>query len=148
EIAPKGALEHVNLAFFSSFTGDFEGGEREARTALQISPGEVAQLNLGEAQLGANKRSDAEESFRGLGKFGQRGASMATPGLAYLALYQGKFSEQIRLLQQGAESDLKGKMPENATSKFAALANAELLRGNYKGAVAAAEKALANGQTI
>ena len=148
EIAPKGALEHVNLAFFSSFTGDFESGEREARTALQISPGEVAQINLGEAQLGANKLSDAGESFHGLEKFGPRGASMATSALADLALYQGKFSEQIRLLEQGAQSDLKGKMPENATSKFAALANAELLRGNNKAAVAAAEKALANGQTI
>jgi tetratricopeptide (TPR) repeat protein/predicted Ser/Thr protein kinase len=148
EIAPKGALEHLNLAFFSSFTGDFQAGEREARTALEISPGEVAQLNLGEAQLGEGKLSDAAETYHGLEKFGPRGTSLAATALADLALYQGHLSEEVRLLEQGAEADLKAKMPENATNEFAALAYAELLRGQNKAAVASAEKALANGQTL
>jgi len=136
------------LAFFSSFTGDFQTGEREARTALEISPGEVAQLNLGEAQLGESKPSEAAETYHGLEKFGPRGASLAASALADLALYQGHFSEEVRLLEQGANADLQANTPENATSKFAALAYAELLRGQSRAAVAAAEKALANGQAI
>ena len=148
EIAPKGALEHLNLAFFSSFAGDFQTGEREARTALEISPGEVAQLNLGEAQLGAGKVSEAAETYHGLEKFGARGASLAAAALADLAMYQGHFSEQMKLLEQGADADLQAKTPENATNKFAALAYAQLLRGDSKAAVASAEKALANGQTV
>ena len=148
EIAPKGALEHINLAFFSSFAGDFQTGEREARAALEISPSEVAQLNLGEAQLGAGKLSDAAASYHGLEKFGARGASLAASALADLGLYQGHLSEDVKLLEQGADADLKAKMPENATNKFAALANAELLRGHTKAAVSSAEKALANGQTL
>jgi tetratricopeptide (TPR) repeat protein len=148
QIAPKGALERVNMAFFSSFTGDFQGGEREARTALDISPGEVAQLDLGEAQFGAGKLADAAASFHGLEKFGPRGVAMATSSLADLELYQGHFSQAVKLLEQGAEADLTAKIPENATSKFAALAYAELLRGQSKPAIAAADKALANGQTI
>jgi tetratricopeptide (TPR) repeat protein/predicted Ser/Thr protein kinase len=148
EIAPKGALEHINLAFFSSFAGDFQTGEREARAALEISPSEVAQLNLGEAQLGAGKLSDAAASYHGLEKFGARGASLAASALADLALYQGHLSEDVKLLEQGADADLKTKMPENATNKFAVLANAELLRGQTKAAVASAEKALASGQTL
>jgi eukaryotic-like serine/threonine-protein kinase len=148
EIAPKGALEHLNLAFFSSFTGDFQTGEQEARTALEINPSDVAQINLGEAQFGADKLSAAAESFHGLEKFGSRGASLATSALADLALYQGRLSEDVRLLERGADTDLKEKMPENATNKFAALAYAELLLGHNKDAVTFAEKALANGQTI
>jgi eukaryotic-like serine/threonine-protein kinase len=148
EIAPKGALEHINLAFFSSFTGDFPTGEKEARTALEISPSEVAQINLGEAQLGAGKVSEAAETYHGLEKFGSRGASLAASALADLALYQGRFSEEVRLLEQGANADLQAKTPESATNKFAALAYAELLRGQSRAAVAAAEKALANGQTL
>jgi tetratricopeptide (TPR) repeat protein/predicted Ser/Thr protein kinase len=148
EIAPRGALEHINLAFFSSFSGDFQTGEREARAASDITPSEVAQLNLGEAQLGAGKASDAAETYHGLEKFGPRGASLAASALADLALYQGRFSEQARLLEQSANADLQAKTPENATNKFAALAYAELLRGQSRGAVAAAEKALANGQTL
>ena len=148
QIAPKGALEHLNLAFFSSFAGDFQTGEREARSALEISPGEVAQLNLGEAQLGAGKVSEAAETYHGLEKFGPRGTSLATAALADLAMYQGHFSEEMKLLEQGANSDLQAKTPENATNKFAALAYAELLRGQNVAAVASAEKALANGQTL
>jgi tetratricopeptide (TPR) repeat protein/predicted Ser/Thr protein kinase len=147
EIAPKGAVGHFNLAFFSSLTGDFQTGEREARTALEISPSEAAQLNLGEAQLGQGKLSDAADSYHGLEKFGSRGASLAASALADLALYQGRLSEAVRLLEQGATADLQAKTPENATNKFAALAYAELLRGQNRAAVASAERALANGQT-
>jgi eukaryotic-like serine/threonine-protein kinase len=148
EIAPKGALEHLNLAFFSSFAGDFQTGEREARAALEINPGEVAQLNLGEAQLGAGKVSDAAETYHGLEKMGSRGASLANAALADLALYQGQFSQATRLLEQGAAADLQAKTPENATNKLAALAYAELLQGQTRAAIGSAEKALANGQTV
>jgi tetratricopeptide (TPR) repeat protein len=148
EIAPKGAVEHQNLAFYSSFAGDFQTGEREARTALEISLGEVAQLNLGEAQMGEGKLADAMDTYHGLERLGPRGASLAASALADLAMYQGRLSEEVRLLQQGAEADLKAKMPENATSKFAALAYAELLRGETKAAIASGKKALATGQTI
>jgi serine/threonine protein kinase/Flp pilus assembly protein TadD len=148
EIAPKGAVGHFNLAFFSSLTGDFQTGEREARTALELSPSEAAQLDLGEAQLGGGKLSEAADTYHGLEKFGARGASLATTALADLALYQGHLSETVRLLDQGANADLKAKIPENATSKFAALANAQLLQRQPKPAVASAEKALASGQTL
>jgi tetratricopeptide (TPR) repeat protein/predicted Ser/Thr protein kinase len=148
EIAPKGALEHLNLGSFGSLTGDFQTGEREARTALEISPSETAQLNLGEAQLGQGKLSDAAETYRGLEKFGSSGASLAASALADLALYQGHLSEAVRLLEQGANADLQAKVPENAANKFVALANAELLQGQSRAAVASAEKGLSNGQTI
>jgi eukaryotic-like serine/threonine-protein kinase len=148
DIAPKGALEHLNLAFFSSFAGDFQTGEREARTALEISPSEVAQINLAEAQLGQDKLREASESFHGLEKFGSRGASLEASALADLAMYQGRLSEDAQLLEKGAEADLKAKSPENATNKFAALAYAQLLRGQKAAAISAAEKALGNGQTL
>jgi tetratricopeptide (TPR) repeat protein len=148
EIAPKGALEHLNLGSFGSLTGDFQTGEREARTALEISPSDTAQLNLGEAQLGQGKLSDAAETYRGLEKFGSSGASLAASALADLALYQGHLSEAVRLLEQGANADLRAKVPENAANKFVALANAELLQGQSRAAVASAENGLSNGQTI
>lgn len=149
EIAPKGALEHANLAFLSAFSGDFQTAEREARVALDISPSDdVAQLNLGEAQVGGGKVSDAAETYHGLDKFGPRGASLAASALADLALYQGRFSEEMRLLEQGANADLQAKNPGDAANKFAAQAYAELLRGHSQAAATSAEKALANAQTL
>ena len=38
EIVPKGVGQRLNLAFISSFAGDFAASEKEARTALAISP--------------------------------------------------------------------------------------------------------------
>ena len=111
EITPKGAVGHFNLAFFSSLTGDFQTGEREARTALEISPSEAAQLNLGEAQLGQGKLSDAAATYHGLEKFGPRGASLATSALADLALYQGHFSEAVRLLSKAPMLTCKPRRP-------------------------------------
>src|SRR5439155_21206889 len=55
---------------------------------------------------------------------------------------------EVQLVEKGAEADLKAKSSENATNKFAALAYAQLLRGQKAAAIAAAEKALANGQSI
>jgi tetratricopeptide (TPR) repeat protein/predicted Ser/Thr protein kinase len=148
EIQPKGAVEHYNLAFFSSLTGDFETGEQEARVALEISPSDTAQLNLGEAQLGQGRLSDAAHAYHGLEKFGSRGASLGASALADLALYQGHLSEAVRLFEQGANADLQAKAPESAANNLAALAHVELLRGNSRAAVASAEKAVAAAQTL
>src|SRR6516225_9619801 len=38
EIVPNAAALRVNLSFLLSFSGDFQGGEREARKALEINP--------------------------------------------------------------------------------------------------------------
>ena len=51
EIVPKGALQRVVLSLYSSYDGDFAGGEREARTALELKPSFPAYLALVEAQL-------------------------------------------------------------------------------------------------
>src|SRR5258708_26678940 len=96
---------------------------------------------MGEAQLGEGRLSEAAETYHGVERFGPRAASLAASALADLAMYQGRFSEQARLLAESAETDLIAKMPENATNKISALAYAELLRGQSKSAIAAAEKA-------
>jgi tetratricopeptide (TPR) repeat protein/predicted Ser/Thr protein kinase len=149
EIVPRGAVQRLNLSFLSSLGGDFQGGEREARAALQINPSsEAGFLNLAEAQLGQGQISQAAGSYHELQKVSAMGASMAAAGLADLAAYGGRFADALRLLEQGATADLEAKRPENAAKKFAALAHTQLLRGQKGPAVAAADKALAYGQSI
>jgi tetratricopeptide (TPR) repeat protein len=149
EIVPNGVVQRLNLSFQSSFGGDFQSGEREARTALRINPSsEDGHLNLAEAQIGQGQISQAVESYHLLQKLSGRGASMAAVGLADLAVYEGRFSEAVRLLEKGAAADLEAKTPENAADKFAALAHAQLLRGQTAAAVAAADKALTHSQSV
>jgi serine/threonine protein kinase/Flp pilus assembly protein TadD len=148
EIIPKGAAQRLNLSFFSSLGGDFETGEQEARAALQLNPSPVGYLSLAEAQLGQDRLSQAAETYHNLEKLGAFGSSTAALGLADLALYQGRFADAVRLLEQGAAADLGAKNPDGAADKFAALARVQLLREQKAAAVAAAGKALAHSQAV
>jgi len=148
EIVPKGVGQRLNLAFISSFAGDFAGSEKEARAALEISPS-VAQgfLVLAEAQLGQGQTGKAAESYHRLEKFGASGISTAQDGLADLAAYQGKYAEAARILTEGAAADLAAKNTDSAARKYAALANIEELRGNRAAALSDVAKALASSQS-
>jgi len=149
EIVPNAAALRVNLSFLLSFSGDFQGGEREARKALEINPSlEEGYLVLAEAQLGQGQISQASETYHRLEKLSDRGASLAAIGLADLAAYEGRFTEAVRLLERGATADLEAKRAEDAANKFAKLAHTQLLRGQKAAAIAAADKAAAHDQSV
>jgi tetratricopeptide (TPR) repeat protein len=147
EIVPRGAGQRLNLAFIESFAGDFTESEKEARTALEISPASAqGYLNLAEAQLGQGRIKDAADSYHHLETLGALGASTAADGLADLAAYQGNYGEAAGILSRGAAADLAAKMTDNAARKYAALANIEELQGHNSQALAAIGTALAKGQ--
>jgi tetratricopeptide (TPR) repeat protein/tRNA A-37 threonylcarbamoyl transferase component Bud32 len=150
KIVSKRAIFRVNLGLYESYGGDFQTGEREARTAQELgSP--LGLLPLAFAQLGQNQLSQASETYQELGKadsLGSLGASFASSGLGDLALYEGRFSEAVRVLGEGAAADLTSKNADRAAAKFASLAYAHLLRGQKGAAVSAAEKALLNSQSV
>lgn len=149
KIVPKRAVFRVNLALYESYGGDFQAGEREARTAIEGSP--LGLLPLAFAQMGLDQLAQASETYQALGKadgLGQLGASFAASGLGDLAIYEGRFSDAVRILEQGAAEDLKAKASDRAAAKFASLAYAHLSRRQNASAAAAAEKALANSQAV
>ena len=148
EIVPKGALQRVVLSLYSSYNGDFAGGEREAQAALALNPSFPAYLALVEAQLGLGQMSQATETYHKLEKVNLLGASLAASGLADIASHEGRYAEAGRILEQGAAADLAAKNPDNAAEKFATLAHIQLLRGQKGPAVAAATKASAMSQDI
>jgi tetratricopeptide (TPR) repeat protein len=148
EIAPQGAQQRFVLSFNSSYAGDFQAGEREARKVVQLMPSHDAYLALAESQLGLGQLAQASETYHTLEKFSAIGASTAASGLADLAVYQGRFSDAVRILESGAATDLKDKRLESAANKYAALSRTHLLLGHKQAALAAAEKALANSQTM
>jgi tetratricopeptide (TPR) repeat protein len=149
KIVPKGAYQRLILSFFSSYAGDFQTGEKEARVALDLSPpSEVSYLALAEAQLGQNQMSEAAETYHKMEKLSAQGASWAVSGLADTDMYEGRFTDAVHILEQGAAADLAAKNPDPAADKLVALARAQLLLGHKGPAVADAEKALANSQAV
>jgi tetratricopeptide (TPR) repeat protein len=148
EIAPQVAQLRFNLSFYSSYAGDFQTGEREARKIVQLMPSHDAYLALAESQLGLGQLAQAVETYHNLEKLSAIGASTAASGLADLAVYEGRFSDATRILESGAAADLKAKRPENAANKDVALSRVHLLLGRKQAALAAAEKALAKSSAM
>src|SRR5262249_39148102 len=68
--------------------------------------------------------------------------------LADLAVYEGRFTDAIRILEQGAAEDLAAKSLDRAALKLVSLAYTFVLQGQNAGAVASAERALDISKTV
>ena len=146
ELLPNRSVFRVNLALYANYAGDFRTGEQQAQRVRQPDPG--ALLALAFSQLGQERLSDAIKTYQELAKIGAFGASFAASGLGDIAIYQGRFSDAIRILEQGAAEDLRSKNPDRAAAKFGAVAFTHLLRGQNSAAIAAAHEALASSKEV
>jgi tetratricopeptide (TPR) repeat protein len=146
KLLPKRVLFRDNLALYASYAGDFQTPEREARAVGE--PDVYGTLAIAFAQLGQGRIDDAQASYRSLESRGSLGASIAASGLGDVAAYQGRFSDAVKLLESGAAADMSAKSADRAAAKLAAVAYAQLMRGQKKAAVAAADAALAASTAV
>jgi eukaryotic-like serine/threonine-protein kinase len=148
-IFPKRPLYRFNIAVYESYAGDFQAAERDARTFLEMAPSFAnGPIALVFAQLGQGQFAQAVESYQRLSKVSNLGASVATSGLADLALYEGRFADAAGILEQGAATDLAAKAPDRAAEKLTTLAYIRLLQGQKKVAITTAEAALEHSKTL
>ena len=136
----------INLALLKDLKGDFEGAEEDVKAIP--NPDTSALQALAYSQIGRGLLSEATETYNKIGASGPKGESSTTSGLGDLAIYQGRFSDAVRMLRGGATADLEAKNPDKAAVKFAAVGYADFLRGDKRAAVAAADEALANGKSM
>src|SRR5262249_45543554 len=148
-IFPKRPLYRLNNSFYALYSSEFETGEREARALLEQDPsyakGFVA---LAFSQLGQGQLTGAAETYGQLEKINKTSASLAAAGLGDLALYEGRFGDAARLLDEAVKADLALKSPDEAATKFNMLAYTRLLQGQKAAAATAAEKALDNSKVV
>ena len=144
-ILPNRALYRVNLALYAAYAGDFTTAQAEGTRAQQMSP--LGHLPLAFAQTGKGRLDDARRTYEAFAKVSPLSASFAASGLGDLASYSGRLSEAVRILGEGAAANRAAGNPDRAAAKLAALANAELARGQKDAAIAAAKQALAESQT-
>jgi len=146
-ILPKRALYRLNLALYTAYGSDFEAAEPEARQAQELGA-PLGWLAVAFTQLGRNQLPEAAESYQKLAEVGPLYASWSASGLADLAMYEGRFADAARLLEQGAAADLAANYGDRAAAKYAALAHTQLLRQQKAAAIKAAESALANSNAM
>ncbi len=138
-----------NLALFSIYAGEFQSGEQTALKLRQLNPSfEYGYLAQAFAQMGEGNLSQASDTYRKLATVSQLGASMSASGLADIALYQGRFSDAIRILEEGVSADAKAKRKDSAADRYTALAYVHLLRGEKQACLEALAKALATNQSV
>jgi len=142
EILPKRPLSRFNLALYRVYAGDFQNAEREARDELKLDPSySPGYLTVAYAQLGESKLNDAAKTYEALTPLNPSSAAF---GLADLAVYQGRFSDAIQILESRGPT---GKS-EGAANKFIAEAYAELSRGSKAQAGDEAQKAVDLSQSV
>ena len=146
KILPKRTLYRENLALYAAYSSDFQAAEQEARAVEK--PGLFGLLPVAFAQVLRGQLPQAAATYQSMTTINQQGASYTASGLGDLALYEGRFSEAVRIFTEGAAADLGSKDADRAANKFAALAYTQLLRQQNGAAIAAADKALATSPAV
>jgi len=144
QIAPKRTTYMVNLALFEVYAGEFESAEK--RVAAMPEPHPYAIQALALSQLGRGMVREAAQTYERLKTLDR--ATFAAAGLGDLAIYEGRFADAVRLLDEGARADLAEKTPDLAAYKLTSLAYAQLARGQNSLAIAAADKALQTSSIV
>jgi len=144
-ILPNRALYRVNVALYAAYASDFATAQREALRAKELTP--IGNIPLAFAQLGSGQLEEARQTYTAFAAAGGMGRSLSGSGLADLAIYQGRYSEAVQMLEKAAEVDRAGGDPDRAAAKLVALAQAELLRGRRSAAEAAARRAINESKT-
>ena len=77
-----------------------------------------ATLALALAQTGKGLLAEAAGTYEKLAAINAQGASFAASGLGDLAVHEGRFSEAVRIFEQGASADLAAKNADRAAVKL------------------------------
>ena len=104
QLLPNLPLFRTNLSYYASYASDFPTAEQEA---LAIQPVDrFSTWALAFALFGQGRIDEARTTYERLATFGPQGASMAASGLGDLAMYEGRFADAARILQEGAMADV------------------------------------------
>jgi tetratricopeptide (TPR) repeat protein len=146
QVLPNRTAYRYNLALFTTYAGDFSAAEREVRAVKQPTSRILFALAL--TLVGQANLQEAAETYEKMRPMDAFGTSYSASGLGDLALYQGRFSDAVRIFEEGARADLASNNADSAAMKFTSIAYAHLMMGRDALAVAAADKALQNSTAM
>ena len=143
---PNHVTLRTNLALLKDLSGNFAEAEEELKQIAQ--PDAAALQALAYSQMGRGLIAEATGTFNRIGAMGGKGASAEASGLGDLAIYEGRYSDAVRILGDAAAADLKTKDADRAAIKLTSVAYARAAQGDSTAALDAADAALANGTSM
>ncbi len=143
ELNPNESVPRYNLSWYLIAAGDFNAAEKEIQALINQDP-EYWDIYIckGLVEVSQGLPAQTAETFKFLEPKSPYAASLASTGLADLAVYEGRLSEAVKLLEAGISADLKNDMAFRAADKCLMLAQARLLQGRKDLASAAAASGL------
>jgi tetratricopeptide (TPR) repeat protein len=147
EIYPDHVMPRANLALYLMYAGRFAESSEEAGRVLEANPSyELAFVAQALSALGSGNPETAIERYEALRSVSAWGASMASAGLADVALYEGRLGDAVAILEQGIRGDRAAENEGEAARKLATLASALAALGRESEALTAADDAVASSR--
>jgi tetratricopeptide (TPR) repeat protein/predicted Ser/Thr protein kinase len=123
---PENVLYRGNLALYAMYGGQFDLAIREAGEVLKRNPSDSdALVAKALSQFAQGNAADAAQTYQQLASSGSDGASIASMGLADIALYEGRNADALAILDKGIAADLAANNKSAAAIKLAAAAAAQ-----------------------
>ena len=143
-IYPASPLYRTNHALYAMYAGDFERAASDAQALVdQNQAAYDTYLPLAVSAMAAGQLAPARAAYERMAGVDVSGASLASLGLADIALFEGRTAEAARLLRAGIEKDRQDGNDAGIAAKQIVLADALGMQGDLKAAAASARAALA-----
>jgi len=149
DLYPKNSMSRFNLSWYALADGDIDMAEQEAQIAIDNSPGyEKAYVVLALSRFMRGESQEAIEIYDKLNTISKAGESFASLALADIALYEGRLSDTINILEKRIAQDAKEGITHYLGNKWGLLAYARLLSGKKVSALEAADSAVASSKEM
>jgi tetratricopeptide (TPR) repeat protein len=143
EIYPNSPLYRTNYALYAMYAGDFDNAAKQAQRLVDEKLATFeAFVPIAMAALARGNKAGAQWAFEAMAATGPPGRSLATVGVADLALAEGRPAEAVAQLRQGILDDQKSENEAGVASKRIVLAEALALQGAMLAALAEVRDAL------
>jgi tetratricopeptide (TPR) repeat protein len=120
---PKNVIARNNAALYAMYAGDFDTAIKQAQSVLALNPAYLkAYIAIALSQLAQNNVAAASDTYKKLASLSAAGKSMASAGLADVALYQGAGADAVSILKSGIDLDRTEKRTDPANRKLATVA--------------------------
>jgi tetratricopeptide (TPR) repeat protein len=143
-LSPKSIDSRYNAAWYAIGAGEFAQAEEYALNVIAEWPDyEKTFICLALACIAQGRYEEAADHYATMAGLSDRGASLASTGLADLAMYRGRYDEAAGILVTGIQADMDQAKPERAAVKWSMLADCYLFQDNKASSLQAAQKAMA-----
>lgn len=140
KIYPGRTLYKANHAQYALYAGEIDTAVEFATAVLDDDPEFFkSHMILALAALVRGDVEAAKAEYAAMAELGTRGASLATIGLADIAIYEHRYNDAQELLLAGIERDRAGNDERGVATKSIALAQSRLASEDNAGALAILE---------